>query len=62
MRKIFVFGLMIISILIVLSACNVEKVNVKANPKVQAPVGATSLSINEFIGNFEDELKKIFRV
>ncbi|UYP01110.1 hypothetical protein OF820_05350 [Oceanotoga sp. DSM 15011] len=60
MRKIFVFGLMIISILIVLSACNVEKVNVKANPKVQAPVGATSLSINEFIGNFEDELQKNF--
>jgi hypothetical protein len=58
MRKIFIFGLMIISILIVLSACNVEKINVKANPKVQAPVGATSLSINDFIGTFEDELEK----
>ncbi|MGM0640832.1 MAG: hypothetical protein ACQESN_05370, partial [Thermotogota bacterium] len=57
MKKTVFFALTVILLIALLSSCNLQTVRVKGTPKLEAPLGATSIVINDFIGDFESELE-----
>ena len=57
MKKIVFFALTVIFLIALLSSCNLQTVRVKGTPKVEAPLGATSIVLNDFLGDFEDQLE-----
>jgi len=56
-KKTVFFALTIIALIAILSSCNLQTVRIKGTPKVEAPLGATSIVINDFIGDFENQLE-----
>lgn len=59
MKKYILFSLMIIMILaLFLTSCNLQTVKIKTDPKIQAPIGATTIIVSTFTGDIKDELTK----
>lgn len=49
MKKYILFSLMIIMILaLFLTSCNLQTVKIKTDPKIQAPIGATTIIVSTF--------------
>lgn len=57
MKKIVFFALTVIVLIALLSSCNLQTVRVTGTPKIEAPLGATSIVLNDFLGDFEDQLE-----
>jgi hypothetical protein len=56
-KKIVFFALTVIVLIALLSSCNLQTVRVTGTPKIEAPLGATSIVLNDFLGDFEDQLE-----
>jgi hypothetical protein len=56
-KKIIFFALTVIFLIALLSSCNLQTVRVTGTPKIEAPLGATSIVLNDFLGDFEDQLE-----
>ncbi|BBE30770.1 hypothetical protein OSSY52_09110 [Tepiditoga spiralis] len=57
MKKYFFISFLLV-LLLIFSSCNTKTVILKASPKVQAPVGATSVSLSGFITDLENQIKQ----
>lgn len=58
MKKIVFFALTVIFLIAFLSSCNLQTVRITGTPKLEAPLGATSIVLNDFLGDFEDQLEE----